>query len=130
MSALLVALSTSTYADDILADPIVDLLQRTGLCNADIDKECSDKHILKIYPNMENWERVAFHLGLKLPDIEAIETKAKRDVKLMRLYALQKWKSDGMISGTATYRVLLEALFECECSKQVLEVCRLLKSAN
>ena len=127
MSALLVALSTNA---DAFVDPIVDLLQRTGLSNTDIDKECSDKHILKIYPNLENWERVAFHLGLDLPDIEAIETKAKRDIKLMRLYALKKWKSDGMISGTATYRVLLEALIECECSKQVLEICRLLKSAN
>ena len=76
--------------------------------------------------------RVAYHLGLKPSDIEAIKTEAlaNGDVTLMRLFALQKWKSVGIIDGTATYRVLLEALIECECSKQALDVCRLLKTAN
>ena len=47
----------------------------------DTDKEVSDEHILKIYPQLrEHGELVAAHLGLTQADIQAIEGMAKPDV--------------------------------------------------
>ena len=50
-----------------------------------------------------------------------------RDVELKRLYTLQKWRSKGIVTGTAvTYRVLIEALLKCECSNSAIAVCKLI----
>ena len=103
------------------------LSNRCKLSSDDIDKEVSAEHILEIYPQMEKWELVAHHLGLSGPDIEAIQHKAKHDIRLMRLYTLQEWKSKGILNGTATYRVLLEALLRSGSSDSAVQVCRLLQ---
>ena len=89
---------------------IEDLLQNAGLAIAAIDQECTDEHILDIYQHLEKWELVSVHLGLKRADITAIKQDAANDTELMRLYALQKWKSVSIIGGTDTFRVLLKAL--------------------
>ena len=90
--------------------------------------EVSDDHILEIYPQLENWKRVAAHLGLTQEDVQAIESRASLDEKLMRLYMLQEWKNKKKIKGEATYKVLLDALQKCECSKSVVKVRKLLNS--
>ena len=73
---------------------------------------------------------MSLHLGLEETDIEAIEHKAQRNVELMRLYALKKWKSIFQVDGTATYRVLLKALLKCGCTELALKVCELLKGED
>ena len=70
---------------------------------------------------------MSIHLGLKRADVTAIKQDAAHDTELMRLYALQKWKSIGIVKGTSTYQVLLEALLDCGCTEHALEVCELLK---
>ena len=85
------------------------------LTSEDIDKEVSDDNILKIYQQLEKWEEVAFHLHLTSADIEAIKGDAIHDMNLKRLYTLQRWKRK--VTGTepgATYRVLIEALLNCD----------------
>ena len=67
------------------------------------------------------------HLGLKRADVTAIKQDAAHDTELMRLYALQKWKSIGVLNGTSTYRTLLKALLKCGCTEHALQVCELLK---
>ena len=109
------------------ASDLEDLLKKTGLASTDVDQELDDDHILEIYPNLEKWERVSAHLGLKQPDITAIKQAAVNDIELMRLYALQKWKSMSVLKGTDTFRVLLKALLKCGCTEIALEVCELLK---
>ena len=52
---------------------------------------------------------------------------AANDTELMRLYALQKWKSLSIIGGTDTFRMLLKALLKCGRTECALEVCELLK---
>ena len=108
----------------------MDLCKRYKLSDDDIDKEVSKEHVDKIYPQLENWEQVAHHLGLSGPDIEAIKYKAMYDVELMRLYTLQKWKSKGTLDGMAVYRVLLEALLESGSSNSAVQVCRLLQQST
>lgn len=76
---------------------------------------------------MEKWELVAVHLGLKTADIEAIKHDATHNFELMRLYALKKWQSIGLLTGTATYRVLIEALLKCGGSESAMQLCELLK---
>ena len=98
------------------------LCSRFKLSDDDIKKEVSDDHILKIYPQLEKWKRVAAHLGLTQADVEAIESKARPDEELMRLYMLQKWKEKKTLDGTASYQVLLEALISCTCSKSAVQV--------
>ena len=109
---------------------LAELCKRYKLSNDDIDKEVSSHHINVIYPQLEKWELVAHHLGLSGPDIEAIEHKAQRDVRLMRLYTLQEWKSKGTLDGTAVYRVLLEALLKSGSSNSAVQVCRLLQESS
>ena len=105
---------------------LVELCKRLELSNDNVDKEVSDDHILEIYPQLENWKLVALHLGLTQADIQAIETAAKSDEPLMRVYMLQKWKKKKQLDGTATYQVLLKALIKCNCSESALQVCELL----
>ena len=104
---------------------LVELCKRFELSNDDINKEVSDEHILKVYPQLEKWKRVAAHLGLTQADVQAIESGARPDEELMRLYMLQEWKAKKRLDGKATYQVLLEALIECNCSESAIQVCKL-----
>ena len=92
----------------------------------DLNKEVSDQHILEIYPQLENWKRVAAHLGLTRADVQAIDSGARPDEKLMRLNMLQEWKSKKMLDGTDTYGALLNALIQCGCTESANQVCQLL----
>ena len=103
------------------------LLQTAGLASSAIDQECTNEHLLDIYQHLEKWELISIHLGLKRADITAIKQDAASDTELMRLYALQKWKSLNVVGGTDTFRVLLKALLKCGCTEHALEVCELLK---
>ena len=107
-----------------------ELCNRFELSDDDIDKEVNDKHIRKIYSQLEKWKRVAAHLDLAQKDVEAIESRARPDEELMRLYMLQEWKTKNKINETATYQVLLEALLECSCSNSAVKVCELLQVAK
>ena len=91
-----------------------------------IDKEVSDDHILEIYPQLENWKRVAAYLGLTQADVEAIEGRARPGKPLMRLYMLQEWKKKKRLHDSATYQVLLEALIKCDCTESAIKVSELL----
>ena len=107
---------------------LVELCKRFELSDDDINKEVSDKHILKIYPQLEKWKRVAAHLGLTQADVQAIESGARSDEELMRMYMLQEWMRKKRLHGTATYQVLLEALIECNCSESAIQVCKLMRT--
>ena len=104
----------------------MELCKKFKLSDEDIDKEVSDDHILEIYPQLEKWKRVAAHLGLTQADVQAIESGARPDEELMRLYTLQEWKRKKRLDGTATYQVLLQVLTKCKCSESALQVCELL----
>ena len=106
------------------------LLQTTGLASAAIDQECTNEHLLDIYQHLDKWELVSIHLGLNRTDITAIKQDAANDTELMRLYALQKWKSLSSVGGNDTFRVLVKALLKCGCNEYALEVCELLKELS
>ena len=101
----------------------MELCKRFELSNEDINKEVSDDHILEIYPQLVKWRLVAAHLRV---DVETIETRARGDEELMRLYTLQEWKRKKRLDGSATYQVLLQVLIKCKCSESALQVCELL----
>ena len=103
------------------------LLQTAGLSSDAVDQECTNEHILDIYQHLDKWELVSIHLGLNRADITAIKQDAANDTELMRLYALQKWKSMSIVGGTDTFRVLFKALLKCGCTEHAIEVCELLK---
>ncbi len=105
------------------------LLSSNGLTCKDGNRECKDdRHILNISMQLEQWELVATCLGLTQAEIEAIEYN-NRTIEMMRLNCLKKWKSKALLSGTATYRVLLQALLECGCNDQAKQVCSLHKKS-
>ena len=106
----------------------MELCSRFKLKDDDIKKEVSDKHILKIYHQLEKWKQVAAHLDLTQADVEAVESKARSNEELMRLYMLQKWKEKKTLGGTASYQVLLEALISCTCSKSAVQVGEMLST--
>ena len=108
----------------------MELCKRHKINDNGCDKEVGDSHIDEIYPQLEKWKMVAHHLGLSGPDIEAIEHKAQRDVRQMRLYTLQEWKSKGILDGTATYKYLLEALLKSGSSNSAVQVCKLLQKST
>ena len=102
------------------------LCTRYGLTSNDIDQEVSDEHIIEIYGQMSHRIMVAHHLGLSGVDIESIEYRVGRDMKLMNIYILQEWKRKRFLNETANYRVLLEALLNSGNERTVLKVCKLL----
>ena len=103
------------------------LCKKYKLSSNDINKEVTNEHILKIYVHMGNPALVASHLSLTQPEIDAIKYEAGTDLNLLKLQTLQKWKSNGILSGTATYCDLLEALLSSRCSNSAaVEVCKLL----
>ena len=121
--------STHTQRDQhSQSSQLVELCKRFELSDSIIGEKVSDKLILKIYSQLEMWKRVAAHLGLTKADVQAIECGARPDEELMRLYMLQEWKRKKRLDGTATYKVLLEALIECSCSESANKVCELLKT--
>ena len=98
------------------------------LSSRDLNKEVDKDHILKIYPKIGNPTLVANHLGLTQDEIDAIQHKAGTDLNEIKLQILQKWKSKKILTGTATYCVLLEGLLSSKCSETaVIEVRKLLK---
>ena len=107
-----------------------ELCKSFELSNDDIEKQVSDEHILEIYPQLENWKRAAAHLGLTQAHVQAIESGARPDEELMRLYMLQEWKKGNKINETATYQVLLKALLDCSCINSAVKVCLLLQLAQ
>ena len=104
------------------------LLSSNGLTCTDGNKECKDDHILNISEQLEKCELVATRLGLTPAEIEAIEYN-NRTIEMMRYKTLKKWKCKALLSGTATYRVLLQALLDCGCNDQAKQVCSLLKES-
>ena len=92
----------------------MEFCKRLNLDVEDIDKEVSKEHILVIYPHLEYWKRVAAHLDLTRADVQAIESEARPDERLMRLHMLQEWKAKKGLKGEATLKVLLEAIISCQ----------------
>lgn len=105
---------------------IEQLLKEQQLTSDEVDQECTDEFILKIYRDLEKWEQVSLHLGLKSVDIETINNDFQSS-DLKRHKALDMWKSINLFTGTATYRMLLRALLECGCRELALKVCELIK---
>ena len=104
------------------------LLSSNGLMYKDVNRECRDDHILEISQQLEQWELVATRLGLTLAEIGAIKYN-NRSIDMMRYNTLKKWKSKALLSGTATYRVLLQALLALSCNDLANQVCSLLKES-
>ena len=106
----------------------MELVQRYPSVTADlINQPVTDDHILEIYPQMKQWERVAKNLKLTDADIEGIKEKARLDTNLMRLYVLNEWKNKRRIFGDNTYKDLLEALLKGDCDTDSAEqICELL----
>ena len=102
-----------------------ELCSRFNLSDDDIKKEVSDDHILEIYLQLEKWKQVAAHLSLTRADVEAIESSARPNEELMRLYMLQEWTKKKRLDGTASYQKLLEALISCSCSESAVQVCKM-----
>ncbi len=105
------------------------LLSSNGLTSKDANKECKNDHILNISLKLEKWELVATRLGLTPAEIEAIKYNNQCNIEMMRLNCLMKWKSKALLSGTATYRVLLQALLALSCNDQAKQACSLLKES-
>lgn len=107
------------------------LMEKWELTSSDVDQECDDDYLLKFSLNLVNWELVGRHLELTDPDINSIKHNVTLDTVLKCYHALKKWRSKNLITGTATYRLLLRKLLESECNHELaLEVCRLLKEGE
>ena len=101
----------------------MDLCKQFKLTSDDIDKEVNDEHIRKIYPLLENWNRLAVHLGLTRAEFQAIQSAAWPDEELVKLRILQEWKREKKMEEKAKYQILLEALIKCNCLDSAVQVC-------
>ena len=102
-----------------------DILNKTKIGVKDIDKECSDEHILDIALILEKWELVARSVGLNSTDIETIK-HSSTDLELQRMHFLERWKKK--FAFNATYRCLVEGLLKCNLTDLAVRVCSLLSS--
>ena len=98
---------------------VEDLAAKAGV--VDINTECSKDDILSLASYCDPWQLIGQRLGLTPAQISAIDGD-NRNTDLKRLGALQKWKE--MCVFKATYRVLVEALIDCDKGQQAMEVCK------
>ena len=122
-----ICIHAEPVATQELSPELEALCKKYKLSSSDINKEVTDEHILKIYIHMDNPALVASHLCLTQPEIDAIRHMAGTDSDMLKLHTIQKWKNEGILTDTATYCVLLEALLSSRGSNTAaVEVCKLL----
>ena len=92
-----------------------------------LDDPCIDGHLVAIATYLTAWKTVAAHLGLKAPEIEAIESDA-RSTEEMRQKMLQKWADK--FAHEATYRSLIRAFLGINNAALATKVCQLLAPAQ
>ena len=94
-----------------------------GLPPGFLDTKCTKEDILKIYQLIVYSKELASHLGLKDPQIHAVEHDARSEQE-KSLMLLKTWKQT--FSMYATYRGLINALLKINKSDTACEVCKAL----
>ena len=101
-----------------------ELLQKVGVKATQLDKACSDKHLLKIAQSLESWRQLGCQLELSSAEIETIKGDGGNEPE-KRQQMLKAWQKK--FAFKATYEVLVEALLNIGNAKMAAEVCSLLK---
>ena len=89
-----------------------------------LDQQCSDSDLNDIASLCDNWELIAYNIGLHKSQIRAIREE-NIDPELKRIRFLEKWK-ESRPGGIATYRMIVNTLLKCKKAEQALEVCKLM----
>ena len=84
---------------------------------------CSRNDLLALSKFCDPWDLIGHHLELEQSQISAIDDDNKTtDQK--RVGVMQTWKEK--FAHKATYRVLVNALLDCDKAQHALEVCKIL----
>ena len=103
-----------------------ELVKKVGISQDQLDERCSDEHLKQISLFLDcNWRVISPHLGLRVRDINDIESEKKTEPE-RRLAALQKWKT--VCGFKATLKILVEGLLSVQYAEDAERVCGLLPS--
>ena len=103
---------------------IEELLEETEIDPEKLSASISDDHLRAIAIFLTSWRKVATYLGLSENDLGDVEQEGK-DEQDKRIKVLQIWK--GKFAFKATYRMLVEVLFQLAKADVAEKVLLLLK---
>ena len=107
------------------------IAKEVGINIQDLDKPCSQHHLLPISQDLEHWSSYGDHLGLTRVEITSIKTDIHLTAHHARgLEMLRTWqRSCGGISSKASYRHLLRGCVEINSDLEVVSyICNLIKN--
>ena len=103
---------------------VYELVQEAGLKEENLDQQCSDSDLKDIASLCDNWELIAYYIGLDKSQISAIKEE-NINPEVRRIRFLENWK-ESWPGGKATYRMIVSALLKCKRAEQALQVSKLI----
>ncbi len=105
---------------------VADIVRHVGISEEDLDRECSDKHLLEIGIILPNWLEFAEALDLTDLEIKGIQVNPNVGFEMKPQKVLELWHDREIFR--ATYRRLVEiCLYRFKHGKSAQKICFLLK---
>ena len=104
-----------------------ELLEEKGVHPSQLDRVCTDEHLLEIALFLESWRTVARYLGLSKVEVEDVERDGKEEAH-KRLKILEAWMAK--LTFKAKYALLVKQLLKIGRADQAAKVCNLLVSPD
>ena len=106
--------------------PLEDLLKDTP--QEKLDWLVSTSDITQVARRLSKWPLLAPYLHIEQQQVKEIESSYPSDLQRQKLNFLQKWSHDQYFK--ATYRALIQALYNVENLDLIDEICKLLKTKS
>lgn len=103
---------------------ISELANKVGINVESLEENISDSDLQTIASLCDNWELIAFTVGLSKLQINDIK---EENPELRRIKFLQKWH-ESMVRPT--FSVLANAFLKCQRTQQAMEICEMVKEHN
>ena len=102
------------------------LVEYVGISKDLLDKECSDVHLKKITPFLQNWLKYAEALGLRRAQIMHIDSNKLLESEMKAQEVLRLWKKANAFK--ATYNSLIQVCLSLCDADVAVRICQIMKS--
>ena len=102
---------------------IPDVIIKADISIEVLDQECSTEMLPNLAKFIIDWKLIGYHLKLTTAEITAIDGD-NRTVDEKRVGMLLKWREK--LAFKATYRLLVQALLDCERASDAIDVCKMI----
>ena len=118
-----------SFVVDGVDHQIDDIARQVGIQPDQLDKDCSEQHLLPISEKLTTWQLIARHLGLSELMIQHIQTDITLGAaaNMRPLAMLRQWKKSCAYTSKGHYRHLIRGCIEVTKDRDVAgQICKLL----